>query len=62
MTAIPRWCARCTEKLIALCLDRSIKPVVSDGYGFEDLPRALEDLRAGGTVGKLILNVHDGEV
>lgn len=51
--------ARCTEKLIALCLDGSIKPVVSDGYGFKDVPRALEDLRAGGTVGKLIVNIHD---
>ena len=50
--------ARCTEKLIALCLDGRIKPVVSDGYGFDDLPRALEDLRAGGTVGKLILNIQ----
>ena len=58
----PEMVSRCTEKLIALCLDRSIKPVVSDGYGFEDLPRALEDLRASGTVGKLILNVLDGEV
>ena len=50
--------ARCVEKLIALCLDGSIKPVVSDGYGFDDLPRALEDLGAGGTVGKLILNIQ----
>jgi NADPH:quinone reductase len=51
--------ARCTEKLIALCLDGAIKPVVSDGYGFDDLPRALEDLRAGGTVGKLVLNIQE---
>ena len=50
--------ARCTEKLIALCLGGDIKPVVSDGYGFDDLPRALEDLRAGGSVGKLILNIQ----
>lgn len=49
--------ARCTEKLIALCLDGGIKPVVSGGYGFDDLPRALADLRAGGTVGKVILDV-----
>lgn len=52
--------ARCTEKLIALCLDGSITPAVSDGYGFDDLPRALEDLRAGSSVGKLILNVQSG--
>ena len=57
----PEMVARCAEKLIALCLDGSIKPVVSDGYGFDDLPRALEDLRAGATVGKVIVNVHDGE-
>lgn len=49
--------ARCTEKLIALCLDGGIKPVISGGYGFNDLPRALEDLRGGGTVGKVILDV-----
>lgn len=49
--------ARCTEKLIALCLDGGIKPVVSGGYGFDDLPRALADLRAGGTVGKVILDI-----
>lgn len=49
--------ARCTEKLIALCLDGAIKPVVSGGYGFDDLPRALADLRAGGTVGKVILDI-----
>ena len=47
--------ARCTEKLIGLCIDGGIKPVISGGYGFDDLPRALEDLRAGGTVGKVIL-------
>lgn len=48
--------ARCTEKLIALCLDGAIKPVISSGYGFDDLPRALADLRAGGTIGKVILD------
>jgi len=53
--------ARCTEKLIALWLDGAIKPVVSDGYGFDDLPRALEDLRAGGTVGKLIIDLQGGD-
>ena len=52
--------ARCTEKLLALCLDGAIKPMVSDGYGFDDLPRALEDLRAGGTVGKLIIDLQGG--
>lgn len=49
--------SRCTEKLIALCLDGEIKPVISGGYDFEDLPRALADLRAGSTVGKVILDV-----
>lgn len=52
--------ARCTEKLIGMCLDGKIKPVVSGGYGFDDLPRALADLRAGGTVGKVILQIQDG--
>ena len=49
--------ARCTEKLIEFCLDGRIRPVVSDGYGFDDLPLALDDLRAGGSVGKLVLNI-----
>lgn len=52
--------ARCTEKLIALCLEGGIKPVISGGYGFADLPRALEDLRDGGTIGKLVVNIQDG--
>lgn len=51
--------ARCTEKLIGLCLDGGIKPVISGGYGFDDLPRALEDLRAGSTVGKVILSLGE---
>jgi len=52
--------ARCTDKLIAMCQDRTITPVIADGYGFDDLPRALEDLRAGGTVGKLIVDIQGG--
>ena len=54
--------ARCTKKLIALCLDGIIKPVVRGGYGFDDLPRALEELRAGASVGKLILNIGESPI
>ncbi len=50
--------ARCTRTLIELCLDGRIRPVVNDDYGFDDLPRALEDLRAGGSVGKLVLRMR----
>lgn len=50
--------ARCTRTLIELCLDGRIRPVVNDRYGFDDLPRALEDLRAGGSVGKLVLRMR----
>ncbi len=52
--------ARCTATLIALCLAGRIRPVVNDGYGFADLPRALEDLKAGRSVGKLVLNMKRG--
>ena len=50
--------ARCTRRLIELCLDGRIRPVVDDRYGFDDLPRALEDLRAGRSVGKLVLRMR----
>lgn len=52
--------ARCTQKLVEMCLAGTIKPVIGGEYGFDDLPRALEDLRAGGTVGKLIVRCQDG--
>ena len=49
--------ARCTDTLIELCLAGRIRPVVDDRYGFDDLPRALEDLEAGRSVGKLVLKI-----
>ena len=52
--------ARCTRTLIELLLEGRIRPVVNDGYGFDDLPRALEDLKAGRSVGKLVLNMRGG--
>ena len=52
--------ARCTATLIDMCADGLIKPVVNTDYGMADLPRALEDLRAGDTVGKMVLTVTDG--
>ncbi len=50
---------RCARTLIELFLEGRIRPVVNDGYGFDDLPRALEDLKAGRSVGKLVLNMNE---
>lgn len=52
--------ARCTAKLIELCLDGKIRPIVNSDYGFADLPSALDDLRAGESIGKLVLDVRSG--
>ncbi len=52
--------ARCARTLIELCLAGRIRPVVDDRYGFDDLPRALDDLKAGRSVGKLVLKIRDG--
>jgi len=52
--------AHCTRRLVDLLLAGRIRPVVNDGYGFEDLPRALNDLRAGRSVGKLVLDMKRG--
>ena len=51
--------ARCTRTLIELCLEGRIRPVIDDSYGFDDLPRALEDLKAGRSVGKLVVKIRD---
>ena len=53
--------ARCTKKLIDMCLGERIRPIVTADFGLEDLPVALDDLRAGGTVGKLALDMGRGE-
>lgn len=53
--------ARCTDRLVAMCQDGTIAPVIGGEYDFRDLPRALDDMRAGGTVGKVIVNIHDKE-
>ncbi len=50
--------ARCAATLIELCLAGRIRPVVDDRYGFDDLPRALDDLAAGRSVGKLVLRMR----
>lgn len=52
--------AKATEALVQGCLDGTIKPVVNAAYGFDDLPKALGDLRAGKSVGKLVLTMGDG--
>ncbi|MGB0631255.1 MAG: NADPH:quinone oxidoreductase family protein [Alphaproteobacteria bacterium] len=54
--------ARCTDALVDMCVDGLIAPVVNTDYGLEDLPRALGDMRAGGTVGKIVLTVSHGDV
>lgn len=50
---------RCTGALIEMCAEGLIKPVANTDYGLDDLPRALDDLRAGGTVGKIVLSVAE---
>ena len=53
---------RCANALVDMCLDGLINPVVNVDYGFRDLPRALDDLRAGATVGKIVLIGAHGDV
>ena len=47
--------ARCTSRLIEMCRDQRIRPVVDARNGLDQLPRALEDMRAGGNIGKIVL-------
>ncbi len=54
--------ARCASALVDMCVDGLINPVVNVDYGFQDLPRALADLRAGATVGKTGLIGAHGDV
>jgi len=49
---------RATDELIRMLVGGEIDPVVDDGYGFDDLPRALADLGTRGSVGKLIIRMH----
>ena len=49
---------RATDDLIRMLTAGEIDPVVDDGYGFDDLPRALADLGSRGTVGKLVIRMH----
>lgn len=49
--------ARCTSRLIEMCQDGRIRPVVDDREGLDQLPQALEDMRAGGNIGKIVLTV-----
>ncbi len=52
--------ARAAQTLVALCLEGRIRPVVDDRYGFDDLPRALDDLKSGRSMGKLVLGIGKG--
>ena len=49
---------RATDELIRMLVAGEIKPVVNDGYGFDDLPKALADLGTRGSVGKLVLRMR----
>jgi NADPH2:quinone reductase len=42
-------------KLTAAVADGSVRPVIGETYALEDVPKAHADLRARGTVGKLVL-------
>ena len=47
--------ARCTSRLIEMCRDGRIRPAVDVRSGLDQLPGALEDMRAGGNIGKIVL-------
>lgn len=49
--------ARCTKELVEMCVAGSISPVVDARYGFGDLPAALNDLKSGTSIGKLVLSI-----
>lgn len=49
--------ARCSARVFELCAQGVLRPRVSDGYGLDDLPRALDDLQARRSVGKLVLTL-----
>jgi NADPH2:quinone reductase len=43
------------KKLTAAVADGNVRPIIGGSYSLEDVPRAHEDLRGRGTVGKLVL-------
>jgi NADPH2:quinone reductase len=43
------------KKLTAAVADGTVRPVIGATYPLEDVPKAHEDLRGRGTVGKLVL-------
>ena len=47
--------ARCTSRLIQMCRDGRIRPMIDTRPGLDQLPAALEDMRAGGNIGKIVL-------
>ena len=46
---------RVTGQMLELCTAGKLRPVIGATYPFDDLPRALEDLRNRDSVGKLVL-------
>lgn len=49
--------ARVNERLAALLARGALRPHVGATYGFEDLPRALDEMAARRTAGKVVLQV-----
>ena len=49
---------RATDELIRMLVAGEINPVVNDGYGYDDLPKALAELGTRGSVGKLVLRMR----
>ncbi len=48
--------ARCSARVMELCAAGILRPRVSAGYGLADLPRALAEIKARRSVGKLVLS------
>ena len=49
-----------TARMIDMCAAGQLRPVIGNTYSFDDLPRALADLRDRGSVGKLVLEAPQG--
>ena len=55
--------ARCTKAVIQLCRAGALRPVVSRSYAFAELRDALDHLRTGKSIGKLVLRTEEaGEI
>lgn len=46
---------RVTDRMLTLCREEALRPLIGGVYPFDDLPRALADMRERDSVGKLVL-------